>query len=387
MDRISKSSSVQNKRSPSITLPSSSALSIKSITLRSLRLAHSVAGHLPSCGSFRPLRGEFSAFQRICDGESEGAILFERQETGVCPPRSMTELATFQQHNHQPWPIFWTKSTDARLVGSMLHWRDSSDRICAEGVYGLTVRRRLSEDNWSAQLILPSPVKLPGAWTSILSNWNDGRNYFHWLLDGLTRLAIREQVPEPTKIIIPANPSGFVTQTIRLLGLEDQVLSAPAKCIQLERFYFCSPTAMTGVWNPFGYRWLKERFSPYFAEVCSGRPVFLTRRDASRLPVNLEEIEARFSKMGFSIIDCGSISVLEQIRALSGAPAIAGLHGAAMTNLLWARPGTPVLELFQPDFLNACYEQIAFHGELDYSYYIHKDGEQLDKINKWLSTL
>ena len=31
-----------------------------------------------------------------------------------------------------------------------------------------------------------------------------------------------------------------------------------------------------------------------------------------------------------------------------------------MTNLPWANPETPVLEFFQPGYLNACYEQIAF---------------------------
>ena len=297
----------------------------------------------------------------------------------------MTEKANFQQHDHQPWPVFWVRSDDTCLVGRMLHWRDAHDRICSEGVFHSPERRRLSEDKWSAQLLLPEAKRLSGAWISIISNWNDGRNYYHWLLDGLTRLSVRDQLPETTQILIPANPSGFVTETIRLLGLENHVLPAPAECLQIERFYFCSPTAMTGVWNPIGYSWLRTHFSKYFADTGSGPPVFLTRRGTSRLPHNLTEIEAQFAADGFHIIDCGAMSVLDQIRVLSAAPAIAGLHGAAMTNLLWARPGTPILEIFQPDFLNACYEQIAFHGELDYSYYIHKDGEQLDKITEWLS--
>lgn len=317
-------------------------------------------------------------------GELEGGLIASSQEPGSCPPGSMTEKANFQQHDHQPWPVFWVRSNDARLVGRMLHWRDTSDRICSEGVFHLPTRRRLSEDKWSAQLLLPEPTRLPGAWTSIISNWNDGRNYFHWLLDGLTRLAVRDQLPEPTKILIPANPSGFVTETIRLLGLENQAVPAPAECLQPERFYFCSPTAMTGVWNPLGYRWLRTQFSRYFAEAGSGPSVFLTRRGASRLPDNLPEIEARFSSAGFRIIDCGSMSVHHQILALSSAPAIAGLHGAAMTNLLWARPGTPVLELFQPGYLNACYEQIAFHGELDYAHHVLEAESPLRRIEDWL---
>jgi capsular polysaccharide biosynthesis protein len=360
-------------------------LSIKSIALHSLRLGHSLAGYLPSVGRFRPLRGSFSAYQRLRDGKIEGTILSDHQEPGTCPPGSMTERAAFQQHDHQPWPIFWTMSTDARLVGRMLHWRDEKDRICSEGVYHLPSRRQLSEDKWSAQILVPDPMPLPGAWTSLLSNWNDGYNYFHWLLDGLTRLAVREKIPEVTKILIPASPSGFVTETMRLLNLEHHVVPAPAECIRPERFYFCSPTAMTGVWNPVGYQWLREKFSPHYAEPNSGSPVFLTRRGASRLPENLVEIEALFTSQGYHIIDCGALSVLEQIQALSGATAIAGLHGAAMTNLLWARPGTPVLEIFQPAYLNACYEQLAFQGGLDYKHLVLEGENPLSGINRWLA--
>ena len=361
-------------------------MSLKSIALQSLRIAHNAAGHLPPIGSIRPVRGTFSAYERLLRGELEGSVLAERQEPGACPPGSMTERASFRQHDHQPWPIFWTKTDDARLVGRMLHWRDAQDRICSEGVYHMPARRRLSEDKWSAQMLLPTPLPLPGAWTSVLSNWNDGRNYFHWLLDGLTRLAVREKLPEATKILIPANPPGFVAETLRLLNLEDQSVPAPAECVQPERFYFCSPTAMTGVLNPLGFDWLREKFSPHFAEPDSGSPVFLTRRGASRLPDNLAQIEAHFTSRGFRIIDCGKLSVLEQIRALSGASTIAGLHGAAMTNLLWARPGTPVLELFQPTFLNACYEQIAFHGQLDYTHLVLDGDGPLRAIEEWLET-
>ena len=267
----------------------------------------------------------------------------------------------------------------------MLYWRDAEDLICLEGVYHLPERRRLNEDGWAAQLLLPEAVTLPGAWTSVLSNWNDGRNYFHWLLDGLSRLALREMFPEETRILIPATFPAWVMETICLLGLEEHVLPAPSHCIRPERFYFCSPTSAPGAWNPLGYRWLREKFSPHFAEPGSGKPVFLTRRGASRRPRNLAAIESLFVSKGFRIIDCGSLSVHQQIRALSGAPAVAGLHGAAMTNLLWAKPGVPVLEIFHPGFLNGCYEQIAFHGQLDYSHHVLEGQHPMRAIEEWLA--
>lgn len=317
-------------------------------------------------------------------GRLEGGIISERQPIGKCPPDSMTELAAFQQHDHQPWPVFWVKTNKARLVGRMLHWRDESDRLCSEGVYHLAERRRLAEDTLSAQLLVANAKLLPGSWTNILSNWNDGGNYFHWMLDGLTRLAVREQLPETTGFFLPKDPARFVTETIQLLGLEEFARPAPSGTIRPETYYFCAPTSMTGVWNPLGYQWLRNRFSQYFETPASGSPVFLTRRGAARAPENLAEIEQLFSNSGFTIIDCGTLTVREQIRKISAAPAIAGLHGAAMTNILWATAGTPVLELFQPGYLNACYEQIAFHGRLAYTHAIMDPHNSRNGLSLWI---
>jgi capsular polysaccharide biosynthesis protein len=348
----------------------SALLTLKSTALRCLNAFYRIASGLPSIGRFRPIRGSFSAKTHLVNGNLEGRLLSDCQPAGPCPHGSMTEKAGFHQNNHQPWPIFWVRSDNARLVGRMLQWRDQQDRLCEECVYGLTERRRLGEDRLHAQILVPTPLPLPGAWTTISSNWNDGGNYYHWMLDGLTRLSLRDTLPEKTKILLPTDLPRFARETIELLGLEKDSLAAPSICVRPERYYFCAPTAMTGVWNPDGYKWLRKNFAPYFAPPRSGPPVFLTRRHGARIPENLAAIESIFQSHSFDIVDCATISVREQIRKISSATAVAGLHGAAMTNLLWAYPETPVIEIFQPGYLNGCYEQIAKEGNLHYEHVI-----------------
>lgn len=335
-------------------------------------------------GCFRPLRGVFSARELLRNGKIQGQVIVERQQAGPCPSDSITELAGMRQHDHQPWPVFWVRADDARLVGSMLHWRDRHDRLCLEGVFHLAHRRRLSEDRFFAQIKVPHPEKLQGAWTSLASNWADGKNYFHWMTDGLTRLLVRDHLPEDTRILLPSKVPGYITETLEMLGLSHIAQTAPSQCVGPERFYFCSPTSMTGVWNPLGFDWLRQRFQAFRCIEPSGDPVFLTRRGNTRIPRNIDEIETLFSDNGFQIVDCGSLNVREQIRMASGAPAIAGFHGAAMTNLLWAHPGTRVMEIFTNPYLNACYEQIAFQGGLDYTYHVDAQGGLLDKIRQWM---
>jgi hypothetical protein len=336
-------------------------------------------------GRFRPVRGTFSAYERLLGGELEGSVLAERQEVGACPPGSMTELAKFRQHDHQPWPVFWTRADNASLVGRQHLWRDPNDMLCAEAVYNHPAILRLGEDRWGAQLFLSKPVHLEGAWTSLASRWNEGGNYFHWLLDGLTRLLVRETLPEPTHILLPFRAPRFVDETMDLLGLGGQAHRTKHSSLQPERYYFCAPTAMTGVFNPLGFDWLRRKFSPYFGQRGSGSPVFLTRRASTRIPENISEIERMFSSAGFEVVDCGAIPVVEQIKKLSVAPAVAGLHGAAMTNLLWANPGSSVLEFFQPGYRNACYEQIAFQGQLNYTHHVLEGQNPLRAIEEWLA--
>lgn len=346
--------------------------------------ADRLCSHLPAIGKFKPLHGPFSAYQQLKNGNLTGEVLFEKQSTGPCPPDSITARCGMSQQDHQPWPVFWTRSDDARLVGNLLHWRDTADRICLEGCYHFPGRRRLGEDRLLAQLIVPPARHLKGAWTSIASNWGDGRNYFHWITDNLTRLRTWEQLPEPTRILIPSSRAGYVRESLEMLGISEVCETYKEPSLAPERFYFCSPLAMTGVWNPLGFDWLRERFGKYFLAPSSGRPIFLTRRSSTRIPDQLSEIETMFSKAGFEIVDCGKIGFRAQIEAASGAPAIAGIHGAAMTNILWAHPQTPVLELFQPAYLNACYEQIAFQGELDYSAIVLEGSEPLRRIKEWV---
>lgn len=268
----------------------------------------------------------------------------------------------------------------------MLLWRDPRDRICSEAVYQIQGRRRLGEDKPFAQLIVPRPEKIAGAWTTLTSPWNDGRNYYHWLLDGLARLSVRDKLPEQTGILLPTSLPRFAIETLSLLGLGDQVRYTDSPAVSPETYYFCAPAAMTGVWNPDGYQWLRKSFSHHCSPPRSGPPIFLTRRGQARVPANLDEIEHTLTGFGFEIIDCGAITVKRQIELISGASAIAGLHGAAMTNLLWATPDTPVIEIFETGYLNGCYEQIAFHGKLNYSHVLNSGSGTIGMLDEWFRT-
>jgi hypothetical protein len=341
-------------------------------------------GHLPAVGAFSPSRRSFSAIGRLSSGELDGQVLLHKQPCGEEPENSITRLCGMGQAGYQPWPVFWARSDEALLLGRHGIWRNPQREFCLEAVYYHEERHGLRDDHLTARCWVPSPEILPGAWTSLASCWADGTNYYHWLFDGLTRLMVREHLPETTRILIPSRIKPFASETLEMLGLGDFTTPLSGRPLRPERFYFCSPTAMTGAWNPVGCDWLRQAFSDYRGPSRSGPPVFFTRRGVSRVPAESKEIESMFQEYGFEVVECAELTVREQIKRSSEASAIAGFHGAAMSNLVWAHPGTPVLEIFTPAYLNGCYEQIAFQGNLDYTYFIAQGGDILSKAAAWL---
>ena len=76
-----------------------------------------------------------------------------------------------------------------------------------------------------------------------------------------------------------------------------------------------------------------------------------------------DELRARLTARGFTVVDPGTLSVQEQIDHFAAARVIVAPHGAALTNLSFCRPGVRLLELFAPGYLNPGYWSIMSNIE------------------------
>jgi capsular polysaccharide biosynthesis protein len=70
---------------------------------------------------------------------------------------------------------------------------------------------------------------------------------------------------------------------------------------------------------------------------------------------------------GFEAYECEGKGVAEQARLFHSAEAIVAAHGAALTNLVFCKPGTTVLELFSPKYVNPCYRDTCVAANLRYA--------------------
>jgi tetratricopeptide (TPR) repeat protein len=178
-------------------------------------------------------------------------------------------------------------------------------------------------------------------------------NYGHWLMDYLPRIALW-QGDVPLLVNSPLLP--FQSESLANVGARpDQLLRldypgayrVPMLLYPSLQSLWCDPRL------PFQasiITWLRERFAALMAPQPRGRKLFVTRQGATRRLLNGDEIERIAEQFGFELVACETLSFGEQARLFSEARIIAGAHGAGLVNMVFAPPGTQVIELIGPRY-------------------------------------
>lgn len=93
-----------------------------------------------------------------------------------------------------------------------------------------------------------------------------------------------------------------------------------------------------------------------FPAATGRQPLLVSRSDARiRNLVNEDALARRLSVFGFRRLCPGTVSHIEQVAAFSSASVIVGVHGAGLTNLIFAPPGTLVIEIFGHNYCQGAY--------------------------------
>ena len=75
-----------------------------------------------------------------------------------------------------------------------------------------------------------------------------------------------------------------------------------------------------------------------------------------------------FERRRWTCLNPDQYSFAQQIHLFAQAEQICAVHGGALANLVWSRPGTKVLELCPRTSLNGCYESLCERVGLNYRY-------------------
>jgi capsular polysaccharide biosynthesis protein len=175
------------------------------------------------------------------------------------------------------------------------------------------------------------------------------------------------------------------------LDLGARIIETEATALTIEHFYFSSSSSMTGCWNPYAVDFLRRSFLPHASPRPTALPkrFYIIREGYTRGVTNEVEVREFFTRKGWALIAPEKLSIPDQIALFRDAEAIAGLHGSALTNLLWCSPDAQVLEFVPENFMAGAFEWLARANDLrhdflvceaDYKNNIRVDLIQLDRI-------
>lgn len=228
----------------------------------------------------------------------------------------------------------------------------------------------------------PAPPTHVAGTVALLAARGTGHNYYHFVVDALPRIGMLEQahpglVPDAW---IVDTATRYQRELLELVGLgagsgHRLLAPAPSTTWEAERLLVGSlPNASTLV-APATVRWLRERLP---ARRTQGLPelLYVTRGTTprTRRVVHEEALREQLVARGFQVVDPGALSVQDQIDHFAAARVVVAPHGAALTNLVFARPGVRVLELFAPGYLNGGYWSITSAIEDSRYRYLVADG-------------
>lgn len=211
---------------------------------------------------------------------------------------------------------------------------------------------------------LPPAHVLPGTCASLVTMWSD--NYYHWLLEGLGRLAVLERAGlAELPLVVPERLRPFQAASLDLLGIAaERRIPFTREHVAPETLVWASAPGHTGHLQPWAAAWLRERLA---AAAGAGprrdRRLYVSRNAMSRATArrqvaNEHEVLAALEPLGFELVVPERLTLAEQVRLFAEAAVIAGPHGAAHTSAVFAQHAT-VVELFEPGYVNPCQHGVA----------------------------
>mgnify|MGYP000005136142 CR=1 FL=1 len=234
-------------------------------------------------------------------------------------------------------------------------------------------------------------------------------SHFHWLFDVLPRMGILSESGVPRGSIahyaMPQTAHAPYLEALRHLGVGDGQLiqMGPTDRIYVEDLILPSLPERRG--NPPAWvcQFLRDQFLPLADGASAGRPerIYVERR-GNREVTNQDAVEEVLARHGITTIRPEEHSLGAQVALFQNAELIVGPHGAGLANIVFASPGTQVVEIFSPNYVNVCNASIASRQDLRYSYligegerppagvapfHVHEDiTVNVERLDQWLGS-
>lgn len=234
--------------------------------------------------------------------------------------------------------------------------------LIGRGDVALSTREIDLRAHHAAQLRQPGRTRLQSAvwiWERVYDN------YSHWLTAHLPKLCLLRDLGRLQDLILPAARPGFVDESLRAFGVDP----ARARIVPLDMpLEVRSLTLLvTDRFRPDLLRAAREAMGIACAHA-PDRKIYVSRRSAKvRRLLNEDEVWPLFREAGYERVEMEALDFAAQRDLMGRTRALAGPHGAGLTNQLFCPPGASVIEIADPGFPNPNFYAMAAGLGHDYA--------------------
>lgn len=230
------------------------------------------------------------------------------------------------------------------------------------------------------------PERIKGR-VAVLST--EGAGYFHWIVGNLPRLhlIIKAEIDPASidHIIIDHGGFPFQEETLEMFGVGREKIMEADTQFYIEADEIIVPSL---AWHKHHMpKWacvfLRDIFLPQKNTVAKKTRLFISREDAvERRISNHAEVAGFLKERGFEEIVPGGMTITEQVRAFKSAEVIVAPHGAGLTNIVFSDPGTKVIELFSPHYVEKCFWILSTQVGAQYSFMLGSNTPPRKRLGK-----
>lgn len=223
------------------------------------------------------------------------------------------------------------------------------------------------------------PLHLKGRTLSLVAGGVSGRgNYYHWLIDVLPRLqtlADSRFAGTLDHVVVPQFDRDFQKTTLRLMGVGEEqiVVCGPFTHIQCEELLVTThPRGTRSILVPDWVFDLYDRLKQAVIE--SGdypKKIYVTRKDTKlRGVVDEDRLIDYLKSYGYEPVTLAEHDFDGKVNLFHAADSVISAHGAGLTNLMFSRPGTRLLELFSEGFVDPVFVNMAERRDVTFDHIV-----------------
>ena len=195
-------------------------------------------------------------------------------------------------------------------------------------------------------------------------------NYFHFMTEDLPALLrVLDQWPDISVGVCKGRRPAFVDAALEAIGIKPVVLD---RYIRVGTLHLAGRGQDLGYLRPRDHAQALRALSILKTSDPGKSPagqgiIFASRGLATRAGQTEQEAQKIAQDLGAEVVDFSALSLIDQATVASRSSVVIGSHGAALTNALFCRPGSMLVEVISPDYHNRCYEWLAHTSNLRYA--------------------